>query len=145
MDNRVWRASSCAACLQAVGKVNRLLLGPLALSRQRGNGSCVHQAGTKTGELRPLRQLLCGYPKCGHRQEQSGGYTLPQRTGLDYLADAGLAFLIERARLAKLAPYTEFSATLEHRAGLPSFDFGCTDEGPTTGRLLYLILERNRR
>ena len=33
----------------------------------------------------------------------------------DQLADAGLAFLIERARLEKLTSYTELNATLQRR------------------------------
>ena len=37
----------------------------------------------------------------------------------DLLADAGLAFLVERARLAKLTSYTELSASLERWIGLP--------------------------
>ena len=37
----------------------------------------------------------------------------------DLLADAGLAFLGERARLAKLTSYTELNATLERRTGRP--------------------------
>lgn len=49
----------------------------------------------------------------------------------DQLADAGLAFLIERARLEKLTSYTELNATLQRRTGLPGFDFrrACSD-GP---------------
>jgi hypothetical protein len=62
----------------------------------------------------------------------------------DQLADAGLAFLVERARLAKLTFYTEFNATLERRTELPGFDFGPADERAAMGHLLYLIVERNR-
>jgi hypothetical protein len=62
----------------------------------------------------------------------------------DQLADAGLSFLIERARLAKLTSYTELNATLERRTGLPGFDFGRADERAAMGHLLYLIVERNR-
>ena len=62
----------------------------------------------------------------------------------DQLADAGLAFLIERARLEKLTSYTELNATLQRRTGLPGFDFGRPDERAAMGHLLYLIVERNR-
>ena len=64
--------------------------------------------------------------------------------GWERLADAGLAFLVERARLAKLTSYTELNATLERRTGLPAFDFGRADERAAMGHLLYLIVERNR-
>lgn len=62
----------------------------------------------------------------------------------DLLADAGRAFLVERARLRKLTSYTELNATLERRTGLPGFDFGRADERAAMGHLLYLIVERNR-
>jgi hypothetical protein len=62
----------------------------------------------------------------------------------DQLADAGLAFLIERARLEKLTSYTELNATLQRRTGLAGFDFGRVDERAAMGHLLYLIVERNR-
>jgi hypothetical protein len=62
----------------------------------------------------------------------------------DQLADAGLVFLIERARLEKLTSYTELNATLQRRTGLPGFDFGRADERAAMGHLLYLIVERNR-
>jgi hypothetical protein len=62
----------------------------------------------------------------------------------DLLADAGLEFLIERARLETLTSYTELNATLERRTGLPGFDFARADERAAMGHLLYLIVERNR-
>jgi hypothetical protein len=62
----------------------------------------------------------------------------------DRLEDAGLAFLAERARLAKLTSYTELNATLQRRTGLPGFDFRRADERAAMGHLLYLIVERNR-
>ena len=62
----------------------------------------------------------------------------------DRLADAGLAFLVERARLETLTSYTELNATLERRTGLPGFDFARADERAAMGHLLYLIVERNR-
>ena len=54
----------------------------------------------------------------------------------DQLADAGLAFLVERARLGKLTSYTELNATLERRTGLSGFDFGRADERAAMGHLL---------
>ena len=60
------------------------------------------------------------------------------------LTDAGLAFLVERARLAKVTSYTELNATLARRTGLQGFDFGRADERAAMGHLLYLIVERNR-
>jgi hypothetical protein len=62
----------------------------------------------------------------------------------DQLVDAGLAFLIERARLRKLTSYTEMDATLVRRTGLPGFDFSRADERAAMGHLLYLIVELNR-
>jgi hypothetical protein len=63
----------------------------------------------------------------------------------DQLADAGLAFLIERARLGKLTSYTELNATLVSRTGLPGFDFSRADERAAMGHLLYLMVEKNSR
>jgi hypothetical protein len=60
------------------------------------------------------------------------------------LANAGLAFLIERARLAKVTSHTELNATIERRTGLRGFDFGRADERAAMGNLLYLIVEQNR-
>jgi len=62
----------------------------------------------------------------------------------DRLAETGLEFLVERARLRKLTSYTELNAALVHRTGLPGFDFGRADERAALGHLLYLIIERNR-
>jgi hypothetical protein len=62
----------------------------------------------------------------------------------DQLAQAGLEFLVERARLRKLTSYTELNATLVRRTGLPGFDFGRADERAAMGHLLYLIVELNR-
>lgn len=62
----------------------------------------------------------------------------------DQLADAGLPFLLERARLGNLNSYTELHATLERRTGLLGFDFGRADERAAMGHLLYLVVERNR-
>lgn len=62
----------------------------------------------------------------------------------DQLADVGLAFLVERARLQKLTSYTELNATLIRRTGLPGFDFSRADERAAMGHLLYLIVGQNR-
>lgn len=62
----------------------------------------------------------------------------------DQLAQAGLEFLIEWARLGKLTSYTELNATLVRRTGLPGFDFSRADERAAMGHLLYLIVELNR-
>jgi hypothetical protein len=40
----------------------------------------------------------------------------------DELAAVGEAFLIERARLARLTSYSELNATLTRRTGLAGFD-----------------------
>jgi hypothetical protein len=61
----------------------------------------------------------------------------------DQLVDVGLAFLIERARLAKVTSYTELNAALERRTGLPGFDFARADERAAMGHLLGLIVEQN--
>lgn len=57
---------------------------------------------------------------------------------------SGEAFLIERARLARLTSYTELNATIVRRTGLPGFDFSRQDERAAMGHLLGLIVERNR-
>ena len=63
----------------------------------------------------------------------------------DLLAEAGEAFLIERARLGRLTSYTELNATLERRTSLRRFDFGLQAERAAMGHLLGLIVvERNR-
>jgi|SRR6266487_1949788 len=48
----------------------------------------------------------------------------------DQLADAGLEFLVERARLAKLTSYTELNATHVRRTGFRA----STSGAPTSGR-----------
>ena len=62
----------------------------------------------------------------------------------DEMAEAGEAFLVERARLARLTSYTELNATLVRRTGLPGFDFSRQDERAAMGHLLGLIVERSR-
>ncbi len=62
----------------------------------------------------------------------------------DQLAEAGLEFLIEQARLSRSTSYTELNAVLERRTGLRRFDFARADERAAMGHLLALIVERNR-
>ena len=62
----------------------------------------------------------------------------------DELAEAGEAFLIERARLAGVTSYTELNITLVRHTGLPGFDFHRQDERAAMGHLLGLIVQRNR-
>jgi hypothetical protein len=59
------------------------------------------------------------------------------------LTEAGLAFLVERARLKKTTSYTELNTTLERRTGLLGFDFTRADERAAMGHLLYLIVMRS--
>ena len=61
----------------------------------------------------------------------------------DQLADAGHAFLIERARLRKTTSYTELNTVIANRTGLPGFDFGQDSERAAMGHLLWLIVERD--
>ena len=61
----------------------------------------------------------------------------------DRLAETGLAFLIERARLKKMTTYTELNATLCRRTGLRGFDFEQEKERAAMGHLLGLIVDRN--
>jgi hypothetical protein len=58
----------------------------------------------------------------------------------DELAQAGLEFLVERARLGKLTSYTELNATLVRRTGLSGFDFSRADERAAMSHLLYQLL-----
>ncbi len=62
----------------------------------------------------------------------------------DQLVEAGLAFLIERARSARLTSYTNLNITLIERTGLPGFDFSRADERAAMGHLLGLIVEQDR-
>ena len=59
------------------------------------------------------------------------------------LAEAGRAFLIERARLRRTTSYTELNTALERRTGLPGFDFTHADERAAMGHLLYMIVMRD--
>jgi hypothetical protein len=58
------------------------------------------------------------------------------------LTRAGLAFLIERAKLGRTTSYTELNTTLAQRTGLRPFDFSRADERAAMGHLLGLIVER---
>ena len=62
----------------------------------------------------------------------------------DRLVDAGLAFLIERARLRKVTSYTELNATLARRTRARPFNFEQDGERHAMGELLEAIGERNR-
>jgi hypothetical protein len=59
------------------------------------------------------------------------------------LAEAGRAFLIERAHLRRTTSYTELNTALERRTGLPGFDFTHADERAAMGHLLYMIVMRD--
>jgi hypothetical protein len=61
----------------------------------------------------------------------------------DRLVEAGLAFLVERARLQMPTSYTELNAVLMRRTGLSGFDFERADERAAMGYLLGLIVDRN--
>jgi hypothetical protein len=56
----------------------------------------------------------------------------------DRLTQAGLEFLIQRARLGKVTSYTELNATLVRRTGFAGFDFDRADERAAMGHLLGL-------
>ncbi|MCP3759106.1 hypothetical protein [Streptomyces sp. TBY4] len=60
------------------------------------------------------------------------------------LTEAGLEFLLERARQNRPTSYTELNATLVQRVDTSGFDFSRADERAAMGHLLWLIVERNR-
>jgi hypothetical protein len=60
----------------------------------------------------------------------------------EQLEDAGLAFLIERARLERITSYTEMNHVLAQRTGLRPFDFDQESERAAMGYLLGQISER---
>ncbi|MEV3979311.1 hypothetical protein [Nonomuraea sp. NPDC049758] len=62
----------------------------------------------------------------------------------EQLTEAGLKFLIERARLRKTTSYTELNTVLERRTGISGFDFSRQDDRAAMGHLLGRIVERNR-
>lgn len=59
------------------------------------------------------------------------------------LTDAGLDFLVERARLARTTSYTELNAALVGRTGGGGFDFSRADERAAMGELLGRIVARS--
>lgn len=61
----------------------------------------------------------------------------------DRLTEAGLEFLIERARLGRPTSYTELNATLMGRTGIPGFEFEHAGERAAIGHLLGLIVKKN--
>jgi hypothetical protein len=60
----------------------------------------------------------------------------------DRLEDAGLDFLIERAKLARVTSYTEMNTVLAQRTLLPPFDFDQESERAAMGYLLGRISDR---
>jgi len=62
----------------------------------------------------------------------------------EQLTEAGLNFLIERARLRKTTSYTELNIVLERRTGISGFDFSRQDERAAMGHLLGRIVKKNR-
>ena len=60
----------------------------------------------------------------------------------EQLTNAGLDFLIERARLQRTTSYTELNAALAQRTGLTRFDFDRADERAAMGELLGRIVGR---
>ncbi|MFD9207782.1 hypothetical protein ACFVZM_16090 [Streptomyces sioyaensis] len=61
----------------------------------------------------------------------------------DQLIEAGMKFLIERARLGKVTTYTELNFTLERRTGYTPFDFERPNERAAMGHLLGQIVSRD--
>ncbi len=59
----------------------------------------------------------------------------------DRLVEAGLQFLLERARLDKVTSYSEMNVTVARRTGLHPFDFERADERAAMGYLLGLIVD----
>lgn len=57
----------------------------------------------------------------------------------DQLEEAGLRFLIERARLERVTSYTEMNQALGQRTGLRHFDFDLESERAAMGYLLGRI------
>src|SRR5215472_1539571 len=60
----------------------------------------------------------------------------------DALEDAGLQFLIERARLERVTSYTEMNTVLVERTGFRKFDFDQESERAAMGHLLGRISDR---
>jgi hypothetical protein len=89
-------------------------------------------------------QPKCRYPTARQQKEEAVSLFGRDDIAWDEMATAGEAFLIERARLARLTTYTELNATLARRTSLPGFDFDRQDERAAMAHLLGLIVERNR-
>jgi hypothetical protein len=85
----------------------------------------------------PQRQLLTS------RSFREGALYGRDDTTWDQLTDAGLDFLVERARMRRTTTYTELNTTLSRRTGVVEFDFGQAEERAAMGHLLGLIVERN--
>ncbi|MFE9398746.1 hypothetical protein [Streptomyces flavidovirens] len=62
----------------------------------------------------------------------------------DQLVEAGLRFLVERARMGKVTTYTELNTVLAGRTKCRGFDFERADERAAMGHLLGLIVERDQ-
>jgi hypothetical protein len=60
------------------------------------------------------------------------------------LTHEGLKFLVERAQMARTTSYTELDIALSRRTGLRRFDFALELDRAAMGRLLGLIVERER-
>jgi hypothetical protein len=61
----------------------------------------------------------------------------------DTMLDAGLAFLVERAKLRNLTSYTELNTVLHRRTGCRPFNFEQDYERAALGHLLGQIVRRN--
>jgi hypothetical protein len=59
----------------------------------------------------------------------------------DALVRAGLAFLVEQAKLNRYTTYTELDAVLVRRTGLRGFDFNRDDDRAAMGHLLGAIVD----
>ena len=57
------------------------------------------------------------------------------------LTRAGLAFLVERAKLGRTTSYTELNSALARRTGVQPFDFSRADERAAMGHFLGLIVD----
>jgi hypothetical protein len=60
----------------------------------------------------------------------------------DVLTEAGLEFLVERAKLRRTTSYTELNSVLVRRTGLPAFDFELEAGRAAMGELLGRIVTR---
>ena len=58
----------------------------------------------------------------------------------DVLTEAGLGFLVERAKLRRTTTYTELNSVLVQRTGLPPFDFESEAGRAAMGELLRRIV-----